>query len=245
MTNIILSAYVANNAEVFANILDLHIPARTTIIDVTFGKGSFWGEVEPGVYNVVAFDISPEKKIPARLKKIVSKLTTGIDCRRLPFKNNSIRCIVFDPPYMSGFFRPENRQLPGSVIDSMGVNDRFSTGESIDEYHHYHKAVVNLYVRGGLESYRVLKNNGHLIVKCQDEVASSAQRLTHVEIISAFESMGYYAKDLFVVVRKTAPTIQEGKIQKHARKNHSYIIVFQKKKTLVRNVVHIRKKPRR
>mgnify|MGYP000189488071 CR=1 FL=1 len=77
-----------------------------------------------------------------------------------------------------------------------------------------------MYVNAGVEAYRVLKEKGILIVKCQDEVCSNKQRLTHVEIISAYESMGFYTKDMFIVVRNNKPVISRVIQQKHARKNH-------------------------
>jgi len=66
------------------------------------------------------------------------------------------------------------------------------------------------------------------VVKCQDEVSANKQRLTHVEIITAAESIGLYAKDLFVVVRPNRPCVSRLKRQVHARKNHSYFLVFVK-----------------
>ena len=75
------------------------------------------------------------------------------------------------------------------------------------------------------------------VVKCQDEVSANKQRLTHVEIISAYESLGFYTKDLFVVMRTNKPGVSRLKTQVHARKNHSYFLVFQKAKVSVRNVV--------
>ena len=65
-------------------------------------------------------------------------------------------------------------------------------------------------------------------MKCQDEVSANRQRLTHVEIINDYESLGLYAKDLFVVVRPNKPAITRLKKQVHARKNHSYFLVFVK-----------------
>ncbi len=68
-------------------------------------------------------------------------------------------------------------------------------------------------------------------------MSANKQRLTHVEIISAYESLGLYAKDLFVVVRKNRPVVSRLKKQIHARKNHSYFLVFQKVRTNVSNIL--------
>ena len=87
-----------------------------------------------------------------------------------------------------------------------------------------------MYVKAGREALRVLKKEGVLIVKCQDEVSANKQRLTHVEIITAYEAMGFYTKDLFVLVRVNRAGVSRLKKQEHARKNHSYFLVFQKRK---------------
>lgn len=64
-------------------------------------------------------------------------------------------------------------------------------------------------------------------MKCQDEVSAGVQRLTHVEIIMNLVRLGFYPKDLFVMVRRNRPGVTRVIRQLHARKNHSYFIVFQ------------------
>ena len=86
----------------------------------------------------------------------------------------------------------------------------------------------NLYVEGGREAWPVLKNKAVFIVKCQDEVSANRQNLTHVEIINAYSEIGFFCKDLFVVVRPNKPGMSRVIEQVHARKNHSYFLVFVK-----------------
>jgi hypothetical protein len=43
------------------------------------------------------------------------------------------------------------------------------------------------------------------------------------------EKNGFYTKDLFILVAKTRMIGHNHKIQKHARKFHSYFLVFVKK----------------
>ena len=86
-------------------------------------------------------------------------------------------------------------------------------------------AVSDLYYKAGVEAYRVLRDNGVAIVKCQDEVSANKQWLTHVEIINYYEKLGFYTKDLFVaLVRSNKTGISRLKKQNHARKNHSYFL---------------------
>lgn len=86
----------------------------------------------------------------------------------------------------------------------------------------YHDAVLDMYYSAGNEALRVLKKDGLLIIKCQDEVSANKQHLTHVEIINEYVKHGLVVEDLFVMVRNNKPNISTLKKQVHARKNHSY-----------------------
>jgi hypothetical protein len=129
---------------------------------------------------------------------------------------------------MEGFFRRAARQLPGSGTHA-AFRTAYSSGRITDvDGPKWHAAVVDLYQQGGREAARVLKRNGIFIVKCQDEVSANRQWLTHVEIINGYVALGFYARDLFVVVRPNQPGVSRLLKQVHARKNHSYFLVFQK-----------------
>jgi hypothetical protein len=93
----------------------------------------------------------------------------------------------------------------------------------------YHEAVLDLYFAGAREAWRVLRDGGIYIVKCQDEVCANQQRLTHVEIINELQQYGFITEDLFVLVRNGKPGVSRMLTQGHARKNHSYFIVFIKR----------------
>jgi len=93
----------------------------------------------------------------------------------------------------------------------------------------YHEAVLDLYFEAAREAWRVLREGGIYIVKCQDEVCANQQRLTHVEIINELQQYGFVAEDLFIVVRSGKPGVSRMLRQGHARKNHSYFIVFIKR----------------
>ena len=207
---VVMSAHIGNNADLFPDILKLHVPVGAKIADVTWGQGVFWQKVPTGLYEVKGTDIS-----------------MGVDCRALPYKDNSLDCVVFDPPYMEGLFRRSTAHMAGSGTHA-AFRKAYSNGEATTEGPKYHAAVLDLYAKGGREAFRVLKENGILIVKCQDEVSANRQWLTHVEIIKDYEKCGFYTRDLFVVVRTNKPVVTRLKAQVHARKNHSYFLVFQK-----------------
>ncbi len=208
-TDVILSACSGSNADIFPKILELHVPDGARIADVTYGSGVFWRNVDLSKYTLLPTDIAD-----------------GVDCRALPYDGDSLDAVVLDPPYMEGFFRCENQHKAGGGSHS-AFRNYYSNGDEVSHASaKWHAAVTDLYFKAGAEAHRVLKNNGVLIVKCQDEVSANRQCLTHVEIINEYEKKGFYTKDLFVVVRTNKPGVSRLKKQIHARKNHSYFLVF-------------------
>jgi DNA methylase len=237
-TDVILSAAVGGNAEMFAEIAELHLPIGSYVADVTYGKGVFWQNIPEGNYNLQFSDI--DAKVTRDLTHDIL-VSNNIDCRQLPFQQNSFDGLVLDPPYMEGLFRRDTEHLAGSGTHA-AFRASYSNGlatQTLEGEPKWHDAVTDLYIKAGREAYRVLKPGGVLIAKCQDEVSANKQRLTHVEIISAYESLGFYTKDLFVLVRPNRPGVSRLKTQVHARKNHSYFLVFQKIKTKISNVIQL------
>jgi hypothetical protein len=128
---------------------------------------------------------------------------------------------------MEGLFRKSKEHLAGAGTHR-AFREHYSNGESTNGGPKWHDAVLDLYFKAGKEAFRVLRANGVLIVKCQDEVSANRQHLTHVEIIEEYQRSGFYVKDLFVLVRVNQPGVSRLKKQVHARKNHSYFLVFVK-----------------
>lgn len=223
-TDLVLSAYTGDNSEVFPNVLNLHVAPGSKIADVTFGKGVFWKNINK-----------------TRYKLFPSDLKTGVDCRNLPYGNSELDCVVLDPPYMEGLFRRDNSFAGNGT--HLSFRDHYSNGLRPSELgNKWHDAVLELYVRSAIEAKRVLKPNGILIVKCQDEVSAGIQRMTHIEIILNLMRLGFYAKDIFVMIRRNRPGVTRVIKQLHARKNHSYFLVLQlgatKSKLNSINVMH-------
>ena len=204
--DLVLSAYLASNEQVFPRVLGLYVAPGSVVADVTYGKGVFWRQIAPDRYRVLASD-----------------LADGVDCRNLPYEAGSVDCVVFDPPYMHS--PGGTAHSKHDAFDAYYRNNR--TGNRTRSK--YHEAVIDLYVEGGREAYRVLRDLGVFIVKCQDEVCSNRQRFTHLELIREYGDLGFMAEDLFVVVRNNRPGVSRTKKQVHARKNHSYFLVFWKR----------------
>lgn len=211
-SDVVVSAHQSGNAEVFPKILHLHVPEGSRIADVTYGRGVFWAKTDITKYHLLPSDIQ-----------------TGVDCRELPYETGSLDCVVLDPPYMEGLFRKNEDNLAGAGTHK-AFRNHYSNGQATNGGPKWHAAVLDLYYKAGQESCRVLRDGGILIVKCQDEVSANRQNLTHVEIINEYEKYGFYCKDLFVIMRTNQPGVSRLKKQVHARKNHSYFLVFLKTK---------------
>jgi hypothetical protein len=206
-SDLVLSAYLDGNDDVFPRILQLYVRTGSVIADVTYGKGVFWRNVPPKSYKLMATDIQ-----------------AGVDCRTLPYCDREIDCVVLDPPYM---------HTPGGTAHTtthVAFEKHYrNNGSGAQTSGKYHEAVLHLYRDAGREAHRVLRSRGVFIVKCQDEVCANRQRFTHIELVQTYQEMGFVPEDLFVIVRNNRPGVSRMVRQVHARKNHSYFLVFWKR----------------
>lgn len=209
-SNVINSSHVGNNSEVFPLILNLYVKPESVVADVTYGTGVFWKNVDTSLYRFYPSD-----------------LKTGVDARSLPYADDFLDAFVFDPPYMEGLYRKNSESLAGSGTHQSFREYYSDSSITKDTKIKYHDKVLDMYLSVAVEAKRTLKDKGFFIVKCQDEVSANRQKLTHVELIYAYEKMGFYCKDLFVVTRTNKPSVSRVVKQEHSRKNHSYFLIFQ------------------
>src|SRR3990170_5894261 len=165
---LVFTAHQGTNEHVFPEVISLYVAPGSTVADVTYGMGVFWKAIPKNRYRLLATD-----------------LKNGVDCRKLPYKEASIDCVVFDPPYM---------HTPGGTAhvnhqnyESYYQNNVSSNGSGKK----YHEAVLDLYFKAAHEAHRVLKDEGIYIVKCGDEVCANQQRLTHIELVNEFTKNGF------------------------------------------------------
>lgn len=192
-----------NSHEIIKNILKLHCKYPIEL-DPTYSKGNFYKKgIKSPKYK---FDLYPQ--IPGVIKADV------ID---LPLKSGSINTAIFDPPFLA----TRGKSLQTKEKNNLVVK-RFG-------WYSTEKELFTLYRKALKELYRVLKNKGILIFKCQDKISSGKQYLSHVFIINEAEKLGYYCKDIFILLSKhrLVPKWQLDN-QKNARKFHCYYLVFEK-----------------
>lgn len=197
---ILYTAMQGENGEQFAQILEIYIPRGSRVADVTYNKGKFWKFVDRSEWDLLASDLEP-----------LEDWITEADLQDLPYEDSSLDAVILDPPYAHSSTAPMKES-----IASMYNNNSVTEGS---------RQVHDLYLNGMIEARRILKTGGVLVVKCQDEIESGKQRWNHVRILHQAEDLGYYAKDLAVLVQKGKPP-QRHPYQKHLRKNHSFWWVF-------------------
>ena len=194
-----------DQAEIIRNILSLHVPNGKIDCDPTYSIGNFYKNtgVDQPEYR---FDISPQ----------VDGVQYG-DSRNLPLGDESISCMMFDPPFLA----TTGKSLTGGDANNV-INKRFGVYPNESELHVFYRNSI-------AEAYRVLKPNGIYIFKCQDKVSSGKQYMSHVFVCNEAMAAGFYPKDLFILLAKNRITADwQIRNQKNARKYHSYFWVFQK-----------------
>lgn len=205
MENNLIKSISYEQSEIIEWILHLHAPNNIIDCDPTYSIGNFYkntGIKEP----TYKFDINPQ----------IDGVEYG-DSRNLPLSNNSINCMMFDPPFLATTGKSLNEDKDNNII-----NKRFGVYSSEQELHQF-------YIDSLKEACRILDNKGILIFKCQDKVSSGKQYMSHCFIYNEAIKIGFYPKDLFILLAKNRLVADwQLKNQKNARKFHSYFWVFEK-----------------
>lgn len=198
-----ISSVSHDQIEILRNISALHNGGEPFECDPTFSEGVFYRTFPEPRFK---FDLVPQREGVRQA-----------DCRRLPLMNESIKSILFDPPFViSGDAGKEN---PTGLI-----SQRFTCFKNYADLSSLYRSAIS-------EMYRILEVGGILVFKCQDTVASRKQYLTHVDVVKWAEEEGFYSKDLFILITNNVMTDSRWKEQQHARKLHSYFLVFKKVRT--------------
>lgn len=197
----VISTVSYDQYEIMRNIKTLFLNDEAVDCDPTYSKGVFYKECGGLPKPKLKFDLFPK-----------TEDTLQADCRNLPLGDSSIQSIMFDPPFLVGYTKEKPTGLVGERFHGFA----------------YIKDLWNFYDESLIEFQRVLKKKGVLVFKCQDTVSSGKQYLSHVHIINKAEELGFYCKDMFILLAKSRMIGHNHKNQKHARKFHSYFLVFEK-----------------
>lgn len=171
--------------------------------DVTYGNGNFWKNLPPPVY---CFDINPQLDY-----------VTNASSDNLPFENNQLNSIMFDPPFLTYI---KSAREHNSIMAK-----RYGGYWKYDELEKHYKNTI-------IEANRILNKKGIFVVKCQDIIHNHTMHSTHINVVNWCSGM-FRLKDLFILPAKNRIPIPQKeneakKIQKHARIHHSYFLVMEK-----------------
>ena len=181
------------------DILFLHGNGNYIDVDVTYSIGNFYKNKLPR--PKLKFDINPQ---------IEGVVKSSAD--NLPIKDNSINVLMFDPPFLIG---------KSGQCENAKMAKRFSIFGTKTE-------LLKFYNNSIIEFYRVLKKNGIVIFKNQDVITTNNKQVfTHCIINEFANNVGFYVKDLFILLAKQRLNNPIHK-QHHARKYHSYYWVLRK-----------------
>lgn len=197
--------------EIIRDIIDLHMGGKGFEIDTTYSVGKFYKDKNG---NEIIKD--PERKFDM-FPSIdgVEQLTFP-----LPFEDNSVRSIMFDPPFIIRS-KPKTGENDNSII-----HKRFSGYSNPKE-------LFQSYRQNMEEYYRILEEGGILVIKTQAMISSAKQHFTPEWLVVAGYEMGFYPIDKFELLAKTRILSGHVKQQQHSRRFSSSFIVFKKCKPKV------------
>ena len=189
----VVSAITGTNAELMENVARLWIKEGDVIADVTYGRGAFWKRLpEPHTKHDLALD--------------------GVDCRNLPYSENTFDCVVIDPPYRPGH---------GSKnFSENGMAKAYQLGslDTINDVLGFYRAAI-------VEARRVLTPGGRLMVKCQDLSYANRLHLVTLDVLRDILENGFDLADQFLLVNTPNLSSSAWKRQERARRSHSVLWV--------------------
>jgi len=204
---------VGKNADILPDILRLYVPEGSVIADVTFGMGWFWKKVDTRKYTLLASDNS-ERIFNPQVEMWSTIYRFQADFTELPFRDESLDAIIFDPPYGQG-----STTTPLQTVGASYNLKPCKGPETVGEF----------YSNMQEEAIRIIKTNGVVIIKCQDMVNQHKQFWFHCDIWEEWSNRLWEFVDLFVLVQEHTPIMRHA-YQLHARKNHSYFWVARKRR---------------
>lgn len=196
-----ISSFFDNEQECINAILQIHNNGQDIELDPMYNKGKFY----KNTLN------KPKLRFDINANKNGYDAQNG-DATNLPLNNNSIHCMILDPPFMFG----SHGQTKNNVI-----NKRYTMFDNYSEMEQCYKNILK-------EAYRILDKNGILIFKCQD-YTDSKTTMTHCLVYQWALEQGFYAKDLAILNLPVSKIYNGNLKQRHLRKTHCYFYVFAKK----------------
>lgn len=177
------------------------------LLDIHIGTETF--DCDPMFFKGNFYKEIPRPKLVYDLNPQAPGIEKS-DARDLPIADNTLNSIMLDPPFLFG--------IHGKTKDYYS-SQTHTIFKDFDELYLCYEGIIG-------EAYRVLKKKGILIFKCQD-YTDSITTMTHCIVYLLATKLGFYAKDLAILVKPNKVT-NPNTTQRHLRKIHTYFWVFRK-----------------
>ena len=198
------SVWYGNDSDLLDIMIPFYCHEYGFIVDATCGKRIMWkGILEK--YSPIGWDIRPE---------VNPQINDSWENLRIHYKK-SVDLIVFDPPHW-----PTSSKGRINYNDSYGLKD-FGGSDSI----------IKTFPKFFDCAKESLKNNGTVFAKICDLVNGRKSRWQAMEMALAAQNCGFTFCDQIIKVRKNTLISSKWKKQHHARKKHSYWMIFRNGKS--------------
>lgn len=201
-----------DQSEILHNIMELYNNGEGFDCDMTASELKFYQKGKGYKYLIpepkILFDVFPKFE---KIKKIEP-------LGRLPLEDNSINSIVIDLPFVVSPPQAPSANKDGASL----IFKRFYGFYPVDD-------LYETYFHWISEAFRVLKENGTCVFKCQSTVSGGVQHNTEEWSYMSAQKVGFTIEDKFYLEAK-ARLISNSKMKKqaHARKYTSVFYVFKK-----------------
>lgn len=183
--------------EILKAIDDIFLKNEWYDLDCTYSKGVFYQNI-------------PQPRNKSDLVPLYEDVIKADSTELKHIKDNSLKSIVFDPPFLFRNRKSENNDK---------ISARFSYFKSFEE-------LLNMYFKSLDCIHKKLIKGGYLLFKCQD-MTDGKFYCTHNEIINYAIQNGYMLKD--IIIKKSKSKLQRDAVQQNCvAKIHSYWLVFKK-----------------
>lgn len=189
-----------NQNEILCNILRLYVKSNTFDCDLTFSVGNFYRQIDKPHFR---FDINPQTEG-------VKYLNEAYD-----IPSYSLHSIVIDLPFIV------NANNKGNFSNCSKIAKRFDFFQSEEELYKTYENMINL-------AYDKLSKGGFLVAKLMDVCGPNGQIWVANYVHNKAMEYGFILDDTFILIARTKYLYSNGRQQRHARKYHSYFLVFRK-----------------
>lgn len=219
--NDIIKSISTSQHEILNNIQIMHNDGKPFECDITYSQGNFYGDF------LITKDDGSKKNIRIDEPKFKFDVFPQFDdvvkiepYGKIPLENESVESIVIDLPFV--------------VFPQMAPSTKIDNGEkknvAFKRFSSYYpaKEMFKSYSHWINEAFRILKEGGICVFKCQNTISGGVFYCTEEYSWMEAQKAGFYVLDRFTLIAKSRIISGKIKTQQHARNFTSTFWVFKK-----------------